>query len=232
MPSETGLRAAGLSRSYGTGSTRVIALDDVSVHLRAGRLIAIVGPSGSGKSTMLNVLGGMDAPDAGHAELNGRVFTGTGARRLTEFRREHVGFVFQFYNLLPQLTARENVELARRLPSRNRVDERTSMELLDRVGLGGRADHFPQQLSGGQMQRVSIARALAKSPDLLLCDEPTGALDSASGIEVMSLLADIAREGEAVVAVVTHDPTIRDLAEHVIEMRDGRIVADSHPPIS
>ncbi|MDQ1123632.1 ABC transporter ATP-binding protein [Microbacterium trichothecenolyticum] len=232
MPLETGLHATGLSRSYGAGAARVSALDDVNVHLHTGRLAAIVGPSGSGKSTLLNVLGGMDTPDAGHAALNGIAFTGMGSRKLTEFRRNHVGFVFQFYNLLPQLTALENVELARRLPSHHGVDVQTSAQLLDRVGLGDRADHFPQQLSGGQMQRVSIARALAKRPALLLCDEPTGALDSASGVEVMTLLIDIAREGLAVVAVVTHDPTIRDVADHVVEMRDGRVVADSHPPVS
>ncbi|MEV7769536.1 ABC transporter ATP-binding protein [Microbacterium sp. NPDC086615] len=232
MASGTGLRATALSREYGTGATRVLALDDVSVHLRSGGLAAIVGPSGSGKSTLLNVLGAMDTPDSGHAELNGTIFTGAGPRELTEFRRDRVGFVFQFYNLLPQLTALENVELARRLPSRHRADVPTSIELLERVGLGDRAGHFPPQLSGGQMQRVSIARALAKGPDVLLCDEPTGALDSASGVEVMALLTDVAREGRAIVAVVTHDPAIRDLADHIVEMRDGRVVADSRPPVS
>ncbi|KTS66482.1 hypothetical protein NS206_02730 [Microbacterium testaceum] len=232
MESGTGLRATALSREYGTGPTRVMALDRVSVHLRTGGLAAIVGPSGSGKSTLLNVLGGMDTPDSGHAELNGAMFTGTGPRKLTEFRRDRVGFVFQFYNLLPQLTALENVELARRLPSRKRADVPTSIELLERVGLRDRAGHFPPQLSGGQMQRVSIARALAKGPDVLLCDEPTGALDSASGVEVMALLTDVAREGRTIVAVVTHDPAIRDLADHIVAMRDGRVVADSRPPVS
>jgi len=224
----TGALLQGVSRSFGIGAAEVVAVHEVSLRLRPGELTAIVGPSGSGKSTLLNILGGMDTADSGLGKLNGFTFTGLNPRQLNAYRRDRIGFVFQFYNLIPQLTALENVQLAQRLRA-GAADAQTAEALLASVGLAERQNHFPHELSGGQMQRVSIARALAKSPELLLCDEPTGALDSTSGAQVMTLLSDAARDSRTIVVIVTHDHGIRDTADHVVEMKDGRIVADTRP---
>jgi putative ABC transport system ATP-binding protein len=212
-------RARGLTKVYRMGEVEVHALRGVDLELYAGEFVVLLGASGSGKSTLLNILGGLDAPTSGVVECRGHPLTGAGDEALTRFRREHVGFVFQFYNLIPSLTARENVALVTEIAA-NPMTPETALSL---VGLEDRMDHFPAQLSGGEQQRVAIARAVAKQPDVLLCDEPTGALDSATGILVLQALERINRETGALTVVITHNEVIARMADRVIRLSDGRI---------
>lgn len=215
---------SGLCRTFGTGDTRVTALDDANIEVHSREFTVVLGPSGSGKSTLLNLLGGMDAATAGTLQVGGLSIESLSERDLTRYRREQVGFVFQFYNLIPTLTARENVALAAELVmSRAEADTRASAALAE-VGLEHRLNHFPRHLSGGEMQRVAIARALAKVPRLLLCDEPSGALDSATGHHVLAHLQRTARNTDTAVVVVTHEQSLADAADRVIHLRDGRVI--------
>lgn len=219
---------AGVDKVYGEGETAVHALQHVDVTLSPGELVVVLGPSGSGKTTLLNVIGGIEPPTAGEVTLGGRRIDGLGSEELTEIRRSAVGFVFQFFNLIPTLTARENVSLLAELTGHDgdgRVDE-----VLAAVGLADRADHFPGQLSGGQQQRVAIARALVKGPPLLLCDEPTGALDLDTGRSVLELLQRRSREAGETVMIVTHNSAIARMADRVVTMRSGRLVEDLRNP--
>jgi putative ABC transport system ATP-binding protein len=181
----------------------------------------LLGPSGSGKSTLLNILGGLDRPSAGTLHYRDTELTACSDRALTAFRRHHVGFIFQFYNLIPSLTARENVALVTELVEKPMAPD----EALRLVGLGERMDHFPAQLSGGEQQRVAVARAVAKRPEVLLCDEPTGALDSATGVRVLEALADVNRTLGTTTVVITHNATIAGMADHVVHFGDGRVVS-------
>ncbi|WP_223295289.1 ABC transporter ATP-binding protein [Allochromatium vinosum] len=201
------------------GEVRVEALRGVDLDLYPGELVVLLGPSGSGKSTLLNILGGLDSPTGGQVIAAGRDLTQAGERELTRFRRQVVGFVFQFYNLIPSLTARENVAIVTEIAE----DPMTPEAALDLVGLGARLDHFPAQLSGGEQQRVAIARAIAKRPRVLLCDEPTGALDSTTGVRVLEVLERVNRELGTTTAVITHNAAIAAMADRVILMADGRI---------
>jgi putative ABC transport system ATP-binding protein len=209
-----------VSRTYLMGEVKVQALFPVNLEIYQGELLVILGPSGSGKSTMLNILGGMDTPDTGCAIFRGLDLAQANDHILTEYRRREVGFVFQFYNLIPDLTARENVELAANLVESPLPAER----VLEQFGLGDRIDHFPSQMSGGEQQRVSIARALVKNPKLLLCDEPTGALDFETGKNVLSLLKMVNQEWDTTVVIVTHNTPLADMADRVIKMRSGNII--------
>ncbi len=215
-------RARGLAKVYRMGEVEVHALRGVDLDLSAGEFVVLLGASGSGKSTLLNILGGLDAPTAGEVSCRGHPLTGSSPDALTRFRREHVGFVFQFYNLIPSLTARENVALVTDIATAPMAPE----EALAMVGLEGRLDHFPAQLSGGEQQRVAIARAIAKRPDVLLCDEPTGALDSATGVRVLQALEHANRTTGALTVVITHNAVIADMADRVIFLSDGRIARE------
>ena len=195
------------------------ALDNMSFTVEKGELCVIVGHSGAGKTTLLNILGGMDTATSGHVRLDGREITGLGGRALTEYRRNDVGFVFQFYNLVQNLTARENVELAAEICRGSLPAE----EVLTKLGLADRMDNFPAQLSGGEQQRVSIARALAKNPKMILCDEPTGALDSTTGNEILRLLCDFNREYKKTVILITHNRDIACIADRIFYFKDGRL---------
>ena len=209
-----------LSKIYAPGKTNEVrALNDVSFTLEEGTFAVILGPSGAGKSTLLNILGGMDNPSGGSYFLNGREVAHLKPGELGEFRRTEIGFIFQFYNLMPNLTALENVELAEAV-AKNPLD---SKEVLDSVGLGDRKRNFPSQLSGGEQQRVAIARALVKNPSLLLCDEPTGALDSKTGADVLRLLFDVSKSRRKTVLIVTHNSKIADCAEVVLHIKDGKL---------
>ena len=212
-------RARGLTKVYRPGEVEVRALDGIDLDLFAGEFVVLLGPSGSGKSTLLNILGGLDAPTAGAVRFRDHDLVGADREALTRYRREHIGFVFQFYNLIPSLTALENVALITAVADAP-MDPAEALAL---VGLGDRRDHFPAQLSGGEQQRVAIARAVAKRPDVLLCDEPTGALDVETGRRVLTVLADInAKIGTAVV-VITHNASIAGMAHRVMRLRSGRI---------
>ena len=204
---------------YPTGDTVVKAVDNVSFSIEKGEFCVVLGPSGAGKTTILNLLGGMDKATSGKITVGGKEITGLRGPQLTEYRRTDVGFVFQFYNLMPNLTALENVELARQV-CRDALDPRKVME---QVGLGERLNNFPAQLSGGEQQRVSIARAMCKNPALLLCDEPTGALDSKTGVQVLSLLTDVCRTHNATVVIITHNAMIAPLGNRVIRVKNGGI---------
>ena len=212
----------GITKVYPMGEVEVHALRGVDLDLFSGDFTVLLGPSGSGKSTLLNILGGLDLPSSGSVIYRGSDLTTASERELTLFRRESVGFVFQFYNLIPTLTARENVSLVTDVSS----DPMAPEEALDLVNLADRQDHFPSQLSGGQQQRVAIARAIAKRPDVLLCDEPTGALDAATGITVLEAINRINRELGTTTAVITHNASIGQMADRVVTMRDGRIADD------
>ncbi|MFI6166283.1 ABC transporter ATP-binding protein [Nocardia sp. NPDC051052] len=218
-----GIRLHGVSKTYGTGEAAVHALTDIDLDIPPGELVAILGASGSGKTTMLNIIGGIESADEGSISVAGQDISTKHPAQLGAFRRDHVGFVFQFFNLIPSLTARENVEVIVELTGRG--DRRRVAGLLAAVGLSDRADHFPAELSGGQQQRVSIARALATDPDLLLADEPTGALDVATGREVLELLQHTSRAGRGVV-MVTHNEVVAEIADRVIRMRDGTVTAE------
>jgi putative ABC transport system ATP-binding protein len=218
-----GVRLRGVSKTYGEGAAAVTALCDVDLDIRAGEFAAILGPSGSGKTTLLNVIGGVESADRGTIVVAGRDISGRLPRELGAFRREHVGFVFQFFNLISTLTAQENVQVVMELTGRG--DSGRVPDLLAAVGLSDRGAHFPAQLSGGEQQRVSIARALATDPDLLLADEPAGALDVATGRRVLELLQQTSRRTGCGVIMVTHNEATADVADHVVRMRDGAIVS-------
>lgn len=205
---------------YRMGEVEIPAADGVSFSIEEGELAVIVGPSGAGKTTVLNMLGGIDTVTSGRIFLGEDEISSFGGRRLTEYRRYDIGFVFQFYNLVPNLTALENVELASQI-SRNPLD---ALQTLRDVGLAHRTDNFPGQLSGGEQQRVAIARALAKNPRLLLCDEPTGALDDATGKQILRLLQDTARERGRTVVIITHNHALTAMADRVIRIHNGRVV--------
>ena len=209
-----------VSKTYTMGEVKIDALKDVSFGINKGEICVIVGPSGAGKTTLLNILGGMDTLTSGNVFIDGKDISGCKGRALTEYRRYDVGFVFQFYNLIQNLTALENVEMAAQL-SKNARDP---MEMLRRVGLEERAFNFPSQLSGGEQQRVSIARALEKNPKLLLCDEPTGALDYVMGKQILKLLQDTCRETGMTVVIITHNSALTAMADRVITMKNGRVV--------
>lgn len=213
------LKAHGLTKLYATGEVEVTALAGVDLTLFAGELVVLLGPSGSGKSTLLNILGGLDHPTTGSVDFQGRDLSQASDRDLTRYRREHVGFVFQFYNLVSSLTARENVELVTEIAD-NPMSATAALEM---VGLGERLDHFPAELSGGEQQRVAIARAIAKRPNILMCDEPTGALDSVTGIKVLDAIASTNRELGAATVLITHNAVIADMADRVVIIGDGRV---------
>jgi len=221
VTTEAVLTAEKLSKVYRMGTVDVHALRDVDLELDRGDFVVILGPSGSGKSTLLNILGGLDTPTSGRVRFFDHDLTIADQGELTRFRREHVGFVFQFYNLIPSLTALENVALITEL-AENPMDAKECLRL---VGLGDRAHHFPSQLSGGEQQRVSIARAIAKRPDVLLCDEPTGALDVETGKLVLEVLDRVNREFGTTTAVITHNVSIAAMAGRVLRMNSGRIVS-------
>ena len=208
---------------YHMGQTEIRALDNISFDIDKGELCVIVGPSGAGKTTLLNILGGMDAPTSGTILLDGRDISKLNTRQLTDYRRTDVGFVFQFYNLVQNLTALENVELAAEI-CRDSLDAAAT---LDEVGLGDRMDNFPAQLSGGEQQRVSIARALAKNPKIILCDEPTGALDYHTGKAVLKLLQDTCRSTGKTVLIITHNSALTAIADHVIRVKNGTVIESS-----
>jgi putative ABC transport system ATP-binding protein len=216
---ETVFRARGLTRVFRMGEVEIQALRGVDMDLYAGEFVVLLGASGSGKSTLLNILGGLDAATGGEVFYRGHDLSRADERELTLFRRHHVGFVFQFYNLIPSLTARENVAIVTEI-AENPMDPAEALAL---VGLEKRLDHFPAQLSGGEQQRVAIARAIAKNPAVLLCDEPTGALDSATGILVLEALDSINRRLGTTTAVVTHNAVIADMADRMIRLSDGRV---------
>ncbi|MBX7058809.1 MAG: ABC transporter ATP-binding protein [Leptospirales bacterium] len=223
-PAECVLRAQGLSRVYRSGEVETVALRSVDLEIFAGEYVTLLGPSGSGKSTLLNLLGGLDTASAGQIEFRNRLLTAANDEELTRYRREHVGFVFQFYNLIPSLTARENVELVTEIAARPLA----ASEALALVGLADRADHFPSQLSGGEQQRVAIARAIAKQPEVLFCDEPTGALDHATGRLVLQAIGRVNESLGAICVVITHNAAMAELGDRTLRMADGRIVAATH----
>ena len=218
-------RARALTKVYRMGESEVHALRGVDLEIRAGEFIVLLGPSGSGKSTLLNILGGLDTPTTGDVRFLEHQLTGADEAELTRYRREHVGFVFQFYNLIPSLTARENVALVTDIA----VDPMSSAEALSWVGLGERLDHFPSQLSGGEQQRVAIARAIAKRPQVLLCDEPTGALDYETGKLVLEVIAKINAELGSTAMVITHNAAISGMADRVLRLGNGKIVGEEKP---
>jgi putative ABC transport system ATP-binding protein len=220
MP-EVVFQARGLTKTYRTGEIAVHALAGVDLDLYAGELVVLLGPSGSGKSTLLNILGGLDHATSGVVRFRDHDLSDLDDAGLTAYRRDHVGFVFQFYNLIPSLTARENVNLVTEIA----VNPMPAEKALDLVGLGARMDHFPAQMSGGEQQRVAIARAIAKQPDVLLCDEPTGALDSKTGVRVLEAIAQVNAELGTTTALITHNAAIRGMAHRVLLFGDGRITA-------
>ena len=211
-----------ITKTYHMGEVDVHALRGVSLELREAEFLVLLGPSGSGKSTLLNILGGLDVPTSGTVIYRGQNLTAADERELTMYRRRHVGFVFQFYNLIPSLTARENVALVTDIVD----DPMKPEEALQLVNLGPRQDHFPSQLSGGEQQRVAIARAVAKRPDVLLCDEPTGALDIATGILVLEAIQQVNQELGTTTAVITHNAAVAGMADRVVSLSDGRILSD------
>ncbi|EEB82547.1 ABC transporter ATP-binding protein [Roseobacter sp. GAI101] len=212
-------RTQGVTKIYDTGGVKVYALDGVDLELYKSELTVLLGPSGSGKSTLLNILGGLDHATGGRVWFDQTELTNMSDRELTRYRRDHVGFVFQFYNLVPSLTARENVQLVTDVAP----DPMPADEALGLVGLGKRMDHFPSEMSGGEQQRVAIARAIAKRPQILLCDEPTGALDSATGVQVLEVLRDINDRFGTTTVVITHNAEIQRMAHRVIFFQDGKI---------
>lgn len=219
QPKRPSLSAVGLTKVYRSGEVVVHALRGLDMTLYESELVVLLGPSGSGKSTLLNILGGLDRPTDGQVFFDGTELTGFNDSALTRFRRDHVGFVFQFYNLIPSLTARENVALVTEIAPAPMAPE----EALDLVGLSDRLDHFPAQLSGGEQQRVAIARAIAKRPRILLCDEPTGALDSKSGVLVLEAIQQVNEELGTTTALITHNAIISEMADRVFRFADGEI---------
>lgn len=215
-----------VSKTYLMGEVEVKALIDADMEIYPGELLVVLGPSGSGKSTMLNIIGGMDTASKGQVIFKGKDLGLLSPAELTQYRRERIGFVFQHYNLMPDLTALENVEMSTEIATR----PFDPLEILKQVGLVGREEHFPSQLSGGEQQRVAIARAIAKNPDVLLCDEPTGALDFETGIKVLRLLKEINQQQGKIVIIITHNAAIADMAQRVIKMRSGKIDQIIHNP--
>jgi putative ABC transport system ATP-binding protein len=213
--------ARAISKVYSMGDVQVHALREVDLEVYRGEFVVLLGPSGSGKSTLLNILGGLDRPTSGHAQFREHNLTDATEAQLTQYRREHVGFVFQFYNLIPSLTVRENVELVTDIVK----NPMPAGEALAMVGLAERLDHFPSQLSGGEQQRVAIARAIAKNPDVLLCDEPTGALDYVTGKVVLEVIAKINQELGTTAVVITHNASIGGMADRIMRLNDGRIAS-------
>ena len=226
MSAATVLEGRNLTKLYRLGEVDVHALSGVDIALRQGEFVVLLGPSGSGKSTLLNILGGLDVPTSGSVNYRGQDLSAADEDELTEFRRDHVGFVFQFYNLIPSLTARENVALVTEIAPNPLAPE----EALALVDLRSRIDHFPSQLSGGEQQRVAIARAIAKRPDVLMCDEPTGALDAQTGRVVLQVLEQVNRELGTTSAIITHNASIAGMADRVISLADGRIKSTVHNP--
>jgi putative ABC transport system ATP-binding protein len=221
------LVARDLTRVYGEGGATVRALDGASIEVRRGEIVAIMGPSGSGKSTMLHLLGALETPSSGEISLDGERYDGLDDAGLTRVRRDRIGFVFQFFNLLPSLTAEENVLLPALIAGDRGEAARTrARELLGRVRLGARAEHLPAEMSGGEQQRVSIARALLRDPELVLADEPTGNLDSRSSAEVLELLRELSESEQQTVVMVTHDPGAAAIADRVIFLRDGKVAGE------
>jgi putative ABC transport system ATP-binding protein len=214
--------ARNVTKTYHMGDVDVHALRGVDLDLFQSEFVVILGPSGSGKSTLLNILGGLDVPSSGTVRYRHHDLTAADERELTQYRREHVGFVFQFYNLIPSLTARENVELVTDIATQ----PLPAAEALRVVGLGERLDHFPSQLSGGEQQRVAIARAIAKRPDVLLCDEPTGALDISTGVIVLEAIERVNKNLGTTTAVITHNAAVAAMADRVVSLADGRIVSE------
>jgi len=214
------IKLENVSKSYQMGQVRVDALRTVSLEIYAGEFIVFLGPSGSGKTTLLNIIGGLDFPTEGKVTIDDIDITSMNDSKLTVFRREHIGFIFQFFNLIPTLTAKENVEFAAELVKKRRDLD----ELLGQVGLTDRINHFPSELSGGENQRVAIARALATNPTVILCDEPTGSLDFETGKRIFSLLRSLNTDEKKTVIVVTHNSAIADIANRVVQLRDGSII--------
>ena len=210
-----------VTKTYSTGEREFRALDSVDLALEKGKFVVILGPSGAGKSTLLNLIGGMDSPTGGTIFVDGKDISGYGEGKLSRYRAETVGFIFQFYNILPTLTVLENVELVKDI-AKNTMD---AHEAIARVGLSQHENKFPSQLSGGEQQRVSIARAVAKNPKILLCDEPTGALDSATGVEVLQLLMEQCRKSGTTVIIVTHNSLFADIADTVVRVKNGKIIS-------
>ena len=208
----------GVSKKYEVGEKAFYALNDVSFSIDQHEMVVILGPSGAGKSTLLNIMGGMDHVTDGKVYMDGLDISHYSEKELTDYRAENIGFIFQFYNILPTLTVKENVDLIRDVVK----NAKDSTEILNKVGLSGQENKFPNQLSGGEQQRVSIARAIAKNPKLLLCDEPTGALDSNTGVEILKLLSECTRENTVV--IVTHNALIADVADRVIRLKNGKII--------
>lgn len=226
MPCQTLLSLKNISKTYNVGEIKVEALKNTSLDINTGKLVVILGPSGSGKTTLLNIIGGMDHPSTGQVFYKGKDITNLNDRELTLYRRQEVGFIFQLYNLMSSLTARENVELATEL-----VDQPLPVEeVLAGVGLADRMNHFPSQLSGGEQQRVAIARAIAKNPGLLLGDEPTGSLDYETGIQILSLFREIIVKYNTTVIIITHNIAIAGMADRVVRLRSGEIVEDKENP--
>jgi len=222
-------RATGVTKAYGSGDAQVLALDDVSVDIEAGRFTAIMGPSGSGKSTLLHVLAGLDRPTSGQIHIGDDEITGMNDKQLTLLRRDKIGFIFQSFNLLPMLTAAENISLPLRIAGR-KADPLWVESIVQTVGLGPRLSHRPSELSGGQQQRVAAARALASKPDIVFADEPTGALDSKSSAELLGFLQHAVRELGQTVVMVTHDPAAAAYADRVLFLTDGDIVDEMQSP--
>ncbi len=226
LSSQTGVKreavfqARGITKTYRMGEVEVTALHQVDMDLYGGEFVVLLGPSGSGKSTLVNILGGLDIPTKGTVRFREHELTNFDDASLTRYRRDHIGFVFQFYNLIPSLTARENVALVTEIASNPMTPE----EALEWVDLSKRMDHFPSQMSGGEQQRVAIARAIAKRPDVLLCDEPTGALDAETGILVLEAIDRINRELGTTTAVITHNAIISEMADRIISLSGGRII--------
>lgn len=213
------VKLEGVSKIYGSKEVKIVAVDEISFQIDKGEFVVIVGPSGAGKTTVLNILGGMDQATSGKVLVDGRDIAKYSNRQLTAYRREDIGFVFQFYNLVPNLTALENVELALQI-CKNPLDAKT---VLEEVGLKDRLTNFPAQLSGGEQQRVSIARALAKNPKLLLCDEPTGALDYQTGKAILKLLQDTGRKTGMTVIIITHNAALTGMADRVVRVKNGTV---------
>jgi putative ABC transport system ATP-binding protein len=220
-------RVRGLTKTYGSGEAEVHALAGVDLDLFAGELVVLLGPSGSGKTTLLNNLGGLDVPTTGELQYCDFDLTRADESQLTQFRRDRVGFIFQFYNLIPSLTARENVGLITEIAR----DPMSAEAALEMVHLSPRLDHFPAQLSGGEQQRVAIARAIAKRPEILLCDEPTGALDVRTGIVVLEAIQRVNQELGALTVIITHNAIMADMADRVIHFSDGRVHHIHHNPV-
>ena len=216
------IRARGLVKTYKMGDIEVHALQGINFDLHRAERVVLLGPSGSGKSTLLNILGGLDVPTAGELAYAGNDLSHPSEEALTQFRRQHIGFIFQFYNLIPSLTARENVALVADIAQKPMAPDAA----LDLVGLSDRGNHFPSQMSGGEQQRVAIARAVVKNPEILLCDEPTGALDAQTGRLVLEVLDRVNRELGTTLAVVTHNAPIAQIADRVVTMADGKIASD------